>query len=158
MHLNFTDIGRINNMNLEELSLEELIDLKDKVEEQISNKMSLKIDLSIGDVIILDDIYGLRVCKLSNIEPIWGEMEYHFESIKFEKANICKVSRNYTPDELFKSKYVKVDPQLWAEAEQLFAYYDPKFIELYKEWDDNRHKLGDECTSKFRKLMIFNKD
>lgn len=145
-------------MNLKKLSLEELLDLKDQVEEQISNKMCLKLDLSIGDVIILDDLYGLRICKLLDIVTVWGEMEYHFECIKFEAANICKVSRNYTPDELFKSKYVKVDCQLWVEAEQLFAYYDPKFIELYKEWDENRHKLGDECTSKFRKLMIFNKD
>lgn len=145
-------------MNLEELSLEELIDLKDQVSTQISNKISLKLDLSIGDIIILDDIYGLMVCKLSNIETIWGEMEYHFEGIKFEKANICKISRNYAPDELIKYKYIKVDHQLWVEAEQLYTYYDPKFIELYKEWDENRHKLGDECTSKFRKLMIFNKD
>lgn len=145
-------------MNLEELSLEDLLDLKDQVDLQISNKTSLKLDLSIGDVIIMDDLYGLRICKLSNIETIWGEMEYHFEYIKFEEANICKVSRNYTPDELFKYKYVKVDYQLWVEAEQLYTYYNPKFTELYKEWDENRHKLGDECTSKFRKLMIFNKD
>jgi hypothetical protein len=145
-------------MNLEELSLEELLDLKDEVEEQISNKMCLKLDLNIGDVIILDDIYGLRICKLSNIETIWEEIEYHFECIKFDNTNICKVPKNYTPNELFESKYVKVDHQLWVEAEQLYAYYDPKFTELYKEWDENLHKLGDECTSKFRKLMIFNKD
>jgi hypothetical protein len=145
-------------MNLEELSLEELLDLKDQVSAQISNKMCLKLDLNIGDVIILDDIYGLRICKLSNIETIWGEMEYNFECIKFEKTDICKVPRCYTSNELFESKYVKVDHQLWVEAEQLYAYYDPKFAELYKEWDENRHKLGDECISKFRKLMIFNKD
>lgn len=145
-------------MNLKKLSLEELLDLKDQVEEQISNKMCLKLDLSIGDVIIIDDLYGLMICKLLNIETIWGEIEYHFECIKFEAANICKVSRNYTQNELYKSKYVKVDHQLWVEAEQLFAYYDPKFNKLYEEWQENRHKLGDECISKFRNLMIFNKD
>lgn len=145
-------------MNLEELSLEELLDLTDQVKEQISNKMCLKLDLSIGDVIILDDLYGLRICKLLDIVTVWGEMEYHFECIKFEAANICKVSRNHTPDELYGSEYVKVDHQLWVEAEQLFAYYDPKFNKLYEEWQENRRKLGEECTSKFRNLMIFNKD
>ena len=120
--------------------------------------MSLKLDLNVGDVIILDDIYGLRICKLSNIETVWGGIEYNFECIKFDNNNICKVPRTYTLNELHKFKYVKVDHQLWVEAEQLFVYYDPKFTELYKEWDENRRKLGDECTSKFRKLMIFNKD
>ena len=145
-------------MNLEKLSLEELLDLKDRVSIQISNMMSLKLDLNIGDVIIFDDIYGLKICKLLNIETVWEEIEYKFECIKFNDTNICKVSRDYTSNELYESKYIKVDHQLWGEAEQLFAYYDPKFHKLYKECQENRLKLGDECTSKFRKLMIFNKD
>lgn len=145
-------------MNLEKLSLGELLDLKDRVSTQISNMMSLKLDLNAGDVIILDDIYGLRICKLSNIETVWGGIEYNFECIKFDNNNICKVPRTYISNELYEFKYVKVDHQLWIEAEQLFTYYDPKFKELHDEWRENCLKLGDECTSKFRNLMIFNKD
>ena len=144
-----------NLKGLLDLPLEDLHTIKNEVERLIKTKECPIYN--IGDVLMFEDGWSIKLYKMDGYGMQFDETMYTFEYIKLGKtasSTIYKGFDRFLPYEIVDLGFELVDSKLWDKAEELYSIYCTKFDEVDLKWKTEIASITNEMITKFKESMI----
>lgn len=148
---------------MEKFDLEDLLYLTPTELHKIKNEVERLIKTkecpiyNIGDVLMFEDGWSIKLYKMDGYGMQFDETMYTFEYIKLGKtasSTIYKGFDRFLPSEIAEFDFKLVDSKLWDKAEELYSIYCTKFDEADLKWKAEIEEIANEMIAKFKESMI----